>query len=167
VTRRFGLLIVAPLARWRKSKSAGTISKFFGTKSKPSGTNSKSGGAKSKFKILQFPSLNPAFSMAYADPRGFPLSGLGTLRRGWAPVFPSGRSSVVFVFVSGSSGFFKRVKGWRRFHDRGRFDGRGASSRKGNPSPRTKKPEDRGTGRPIDPTSGKNTPASPRAPNSG
>ena len=92
---------------------------FFGTKSKPRGTNSKSGGTKSKFKILQFPSRNPAFLIAYAD--------LTALRpwnaaAGSALVFARGCSSVLFVFVSGSSGLFKRVKGWRRFHDRGRLD---------------------------------------------
>ena len=72
------------------------------------------------------------------------------------------------VFVSGSSGLFKQVKGWRRFHDRGRL---GAVSsdlaaaepherEKGTRRPRTQEePEDPGKDRPIDPTSGKNTPA--------
>jgi hypothetical protein len=79
-------------------------------------------------------------------------------------------SSVLFVFVSGSSGLLKQEKGWRRFYDRGRFrrrlSGSAAASRKGEKKgavarriPRVMSPG-RGRGpaekdRPIDPTSGK------------
>ncbi len=69
--------------------------------------------------ILHLPSPNRAFSMAHADPHcifffyansdlGAPLQ---SRRCVFAPACPS-------VFVSGPSGLFKQVKGWRRF-DRG------------------------------------------------
>jgi hypothetical protein len=70
---------------------------------------------------------------------------------------------VASVFISGSSGLMKQVKGWRRF-DRGRLDAIGAdltaasliARKRESSSPR---PQGRGNDRAIDPMSGKNTSA--------
>jgi hypothetical protein len=71
------------------------------------------------------------------------------------------------VFISGSSGLLKRVKGWRRFarsrtlgrHFRPTQRPRSLDAKKGTSAPTDQKLEDPEKDRPIDPTSGKNAAA--------
>jgi hypothetical protein len=83
-------------------------------------------------------------------------------------VFAPVSSSALPVFRFRSSGLFKQGKGWRRFMiadaraSFARLVGRGADEReKETRRPRSKAPGLAEKDRPIDPTSGKNSPASP------
>ena len=119
-----------------------------------------------QIQIIRFPSPYRAFSMAYADPHSIFYAASGCKRPWQRRRTPScfvGSS----VFVSGFSGLVKQVKGWRRLSSRTRWRRfrptcrpRSLIAKKGTlvvPGPA----EDGGKDRPIDPTSGKNTSASP------
>jgi hypothetical protein len=117
------------------------------TEAKPNPNPAKSGPRSAKLsqvsarKILGFPSPNRALSMTYDDPLGIFFFVHRFRRKGGhgaaAPLLVRSCLRFLFVFISGSSGLMKQVKGWRRFRNRGRVgalsarpDGRVASSRK-------------------------------------
>ena len=119
--------------------------------------------------IIQFASSNPAFSITYGDLLDiFILSRSRVIKRQTRRCMFASRCSSFLLPSFGSSSLIGQAKGWRHSmiaDARARFPpGLPAAEprrERGNPGPRSKSPELAEKDRPIDPTSGRKTTASP------